>query len=231
MKQKEFFPITQWAENDRPREKLLEKGVSALSDAELIAIILGSGSRNESAVQLAQRILNTAHNSFHKLARFSPTELMSFQGVGSAKAVALVAAMEIARRRSERQADAELRVGSSKEAYKLMYAQLADLNHEEFWVILLHQSNKVIARKKISQGGIAGTVTDVRIILKEALLVSAPSIILAHNHPSGNLEPSIADSTITNKIVDAAQTIDMHVLDHIIVGAHGYYSFADNGKL
>ncbi len=229
MKQKEFFPITQWAENDRPREKLLEKGVAALSDAELIAIILGSGSRNESAVQLAQKILSKAGNSFHKLARYSPEELMEFQGVGSAKAVSLVSAMEIARRRSERQPDVEVRVGSSKDAYNIMYAQLADLNHEEFWVMLLHQSNKVIARKKISQGGIAGTVADLRIILKEALLVSAPSIILAHNHPSGNLEPSKADASITHKIVAAAKTLDMNVLDHIIVGAHGYYSFADNG--
>ena len=228
---KPFMPITSWAESDRPREKLLNKGVGVLSDAELIAILLGSGSRNESAVELAKRILLGAENSFHKLARFTPAEFTRFQGVGEAKAVTLVAAMEIARRRSERQSDAAVLVRSSEDAYELMYPQLSDLNHEEFWVIFLHQSNKVIARKKISQGGIAGTVTDVRIILKEALLVSAPAMILAHNHPSGNLEPSQADANITRKIKEAAEMLDMRVLDHVIIGNQKYYSFADEGRI
>jgi DNA repair protein RadC len=229
--EKEFIPITAWAEGDRPREKLLEKGVPALSDAELIAILLGSGSRNESAVELAKRILAGSDNSFHKLARLSPSELTKFQGVGTAKAVTLVAAMEIARRRSERQADPAPKITSSIDAYNLMAPLLMDLNHEEFWVIYLHQSNKIIARKKISQGGIAGTVTDVRVILKEALLVSAPAMILVHNHPSGNLNPSPQDLSITKKIKEAATIIDMRVLDHIIIGGVKYYSFADEGSL
>lgn len=231
MKQQEFIPISKWAENDRPREKLLNKGVAALSDAELIAILLGSGSRNESAVELAKRILMHADNSFNKLARLSPEEFCEFQGIGSAKAVTLVAAMEIARRRSQKNDDATLRIKSSTDVFELISPVLSDLNHEEFWVILLMQSNKVIARKKISMGGIAGTVTDIRIILKEALMVSAPAIILAHNHPSGNIEPSFADENITRKIKEGAAMLDIRVLDHIIVGADQYYSFADEGKL
>lgn len=231
MQNKEFIPITSWAEGDRPREKLMEKGVAALSDAELIAIILGSGSRNESAVELAKRILATAENSFHKLARFSVNELTQFQGMGNAKAVSVVAAMEIARRRSEKQADPDQRIRTSHDAFDLMAPLLMDLNYEEFWVIILHQSNRVIARKKISQGGIAGTVTDIRIILKEALLHSAASIILVHNHPSGNLEPSIPDINITKKIKEGAALIDVRVLDHIIIGEAKYYSFADNGTM
>lgn len=231
MEQQEFMPITKWAENDRPREKLLSKGVSALSDAELVAILLGSGSRNESAVELAKRILMRADNSFHKLARYTPEEFCQFQGIGNAKAVTLVAAMEIARRRSQRNNDADFRIRSSMDAFELMSPLLSDLNHEEFWVILLTQSNKVIARKKISMGGIAGTVTDVRIIMKEAVLVSAPAIILSHNHPSGNLEPSFADENITKKIKEGAELLDIRVLDHIIIGANKYYSFADEGKM
>ncbi|PLX15096.1 MAG: hypothetical protein C0599_17350 [Salinivirgaceae bacterium] len=231
MKQSEFIPISQWAENDRPREKLLNKGVSALSDAELIAILLGSGSRNESAVELAKRILRQADNSFHKLARFSSEAFCQFQGVGTAKAVTLVAAMEIARRRSLSNRDEAMRIRSSGDAFELMAPILKDLSHEEFWVILLSQANKVIAQKKISMGGIAGTVTDVRIIMKEAVLVSAPAIILAHNHPSGNIEPSFADENITKKIKEGAALLDIRVLDHIIVGGDSYYSFADEGKL
>lgn len=231
MQEKNFIPITKWAESDRPREKLMEKGVALLSDAELIAILLGSGSRNESAVELAKRILSTAENSFHKLARLSVNELTKFQGMGNAKAVAVVAAMEIARRRSERQPDPDKRIRNSQDAFELMASLIMDLNYEEFWVIYMHQSNKVIARKKISQGGIAGTVTDVRIILKEALLLSASGLILVHNHPSGNLEPSAPDINITKKIKEAALLIDMRVLDHVIIGESKYYSFADNGQL
>jgi len=231
MADKEFIPITGWAEGDRPREKLMEKGVTALSDAELIAIILGSGSRNESAVELAKRILASTDNSFHKLARLSVAELTRFQGMGNAKAVSVVAAMEIARRRSESQADPDTKIRSSYDAFQLMAPLLMDLNYEEFWVILLSQSTKIIKRKKISQGGIAGTVTDIRVILREAILHSASSMILAHNHPSGNLEPSSADINITHKIKDGAALIDIRVLDHIIIGETKYYSFADDGKL
>jgi DNA repair protein RadC len=231
MKQPDFIPISQWAENDRPREKLLNKGVSALSDAELIAILLGSGSRNESAVELAKRILLHADNSLHKLARFSTEAFCKFQGVGTAKAVSLVAAMELARRRSNRSADVVMRIKSSSDAFDVVAPTLKDLNHEEFWVVLLSQANKVIGLKKISMGGIAGTVTDVRIIMKEAVMVSAPAIILAHNHPSGNIEPSFADENITKKIKEGAALLDIRVLDHIIVGGDAYYSFADEGKL
>ncbi len=223
--------IKQWAVDDRPREKLLAKGIHSLSDAELVAILLGSGSRDESAVELAKRILNANNNNLNDLGKTGVDQLIKNKGVGEAKAVTIVAAMELGRRRKVADIINRQKITQSKDVYEIFKPQLADLPYEEFWVILLNRSNKIMAKEKISQGGISGTVTDVRLILKKAIDKLASALILCHNHPSGNLQPSEADRKITKKLHEAGKLMEISVLDHVIVSDQSYYSFADEGWL
>ena len=223
--------IKNWAEDDKPREKLVAKGNQSLSDAELIAILIGSGSRNESAVQLAQRILAAHKNNLHELAKLSINDLKKFKGIGEAKAITIIAALELGRRRKEVDVPVQDFIKSSKDAYMHVAAKLSDLPHEEFWILLLNRSNKIIKTEFIGRGGISGTVADVRIILKSAVEHLASSMVLAHNHPSGNLQPSKEDINLTQKIKQAAALFDVQVVDHIIVGDANYYSFADEAML
>jgi len=223
--------IKNWAEDDRPREKLLLNGKRALSDSELLAIIMGSGSREESAVDLAKRILQSVSNNWHNLSRLSVKDLCKFKGIGTAKAVSIIAAMEIGRRREAQSHEEKPKITSSKDAFTILRSLIGDLQVEEFWVLFLNQANFVIHKEQISKGGISQTAVDVRIILKIALEEMATGIILAHNHPSGNLKPSKSDYIITQKVKKAAETLDLNVLDHLIVTQKSYFSFADEGEL
>lgn len=218
--------IKNWNLDDRPREKLINKGASVLSNAELMAIILGSGSRSESAVGLAKRILQKADNNFAKLSRMQIEDFKQFKGVGEAKAVSLSATFEFARRRKE-EVDVVTKIGSSSDIFKEMSSNLSDLNHEEFWVVFLNRGNRIIKKERISSGGITGTVVDNKIILKKALLHLASSVILVHNHPSGNLKPSPQDHNVTQKIKSACELLEINLLDHLIIAGNSYYSFAD----
>jgi DNA repair protein RadC len=226
-----YTPINQWAEDDRPREKLLLKGKANLSDSELLAIIIGSGSRNESAVQLAQRIVASANNNLNQLGKLSIQQLLQFKGIGNAKAISITAALELGRRRREEEPVNLDKISSSKSVFEIMQPLIGELHHEEFWVVFLNNSNKVIHKEQLSKGGITGTVVDSRLIFKIALQHHATSLILTHNHPSGKLQPSEADISITKKIKTAGQQLDIPILDHIIISENGFYSFGDNGIL
>jgi DNA repair protein RadC len=221
--------IKEWSLEDRPREKLLIKGISTLSDAELIAIIIRMGTRDESAVELSKRILNSVENNLNELGKLSVEDLQKYKGMGEAKAIGIVAALELGRRRKLSEGVNRSKIGSSRDIYDIFHPLLADLPNEEFWIVLLNRSNKIIERQKISQGGISGTVTDIRIILKLALEKLASSLILCHNHPSGNPKPSEADISITKKIKESGKLMDISLLDHIIVTDGNYFSFADEG--
>lgn len=223
--------IKSWAEDDRPREKLVSKGRQSLSDAELLAILLASGNKNETAVQLAQRILNASNNSINQLAKLQLNDLKKFKGVGEAKAVTVLAALEIGRRRTDLVDEEKTKIQSSKNAYSIFKSKLSDLPHEEFWVIYLSRNNSVIKTECVSRGGISGTVVDIRLIIKPAIECLASSIILAHNHPSGNLKPSHQDISLTKKTKEACALLDILVQDHLIIGEQAYYSFADEGIL
>lgn len=225
------FSIKNWSEDDRPREKLLTKGRSALSDAELVAILIGSGSRSESAVSLSKRILASVEHNLMELGKLSVKDLMKFKGIGEAKAVSIAAALELGRRRSGGDTLSRKRISSSDTAYQILQPIIGDLSHEEFWVIYLNNSNKVLDKKQLSKGGITGTVVDVRLALKTALELGAVAIVLGHNHPSGTLKPSQADKQITQKLKTAGESLDIKVLDHIIVTEKAYFSFADEGIL
>ncbi|WP_448518022.1 RadC family protein [Rhodoflexus sp.] len=227
----DFTPIKHWAEDDRPREKLLQKGRAALSDAELIAILLGTGTASLSAVDLAKQILATADHSLYNLARFSIKDLQKFKGIGEAKAVTIAAALELGRRRKETEAPKRIRIRSSQDSYEAIRPHLADIQHEEFWVILLSRSNEILQKVNISTGGVAGTVVDPKIIFKSALEHSASGLILVHNHPSGNLRPSQADIDLTKKLVAAGYVLEITVFDHLIYTDSGYFSFADEGMM
>jgi DNA repair protein RadC len=224
-----YTPINQWAEDDRPREKFLLKGKSSLSDSELLAILIGSGSRNESAVQLCQRILATSQNNLNLLGKLSIQQLMNFKGIGEAKAISIAAALELGRRRREEEVIELKKITSSKAVFEIMQPLIGELLHEEFWVLFLNNSNKVIYKTQISKGGITGTVVDIRIVFKLALEHNATSVILSHNHPSGKLSVSEADKHITRKIKAAGQSLDIQVLDHVIITDKSYYSFVDGG--
>lgn len=224
-----YTPINQWAEDDRPREKLLLKGKSALSDSELLAILIGSGSRNESAVQLCQRILKSVDANLNQLGKLSISQLVQFKGIGEAKAISIIAALELGRRRREEDVIERKKITSSKAVFDIMQPIIGELPYEEFWVLYLNNSNKVIHKAQISKGGITGTVVDARIIFKKAFENHATSIILCHNHPSGKLEPSEPDKQITKKIKTAGDVVDVKVLDHIIVTEKSYFSFQDTG--
>lgn len=223
--------IREWAKDDRPREKLMQQGAGALSDAELLAILIRSGSASDSAVDLCKRILSEAGNDLAILARMSPKELMKFHGMGEAKAMSVVAALELGRRRKGRESTSRVRITSSACAFREIAPKLADLRHEEFWVLLLSRANDLVKMKKVGQGGIHGTVADPKVIFKEALENSCPGMIVCHNHPSGQLKPSDADIRLTQKLVQGGKVLEIAVLDHLIITSTGYYSFADEGRI
>lgn len=225
------FSIKNWSQDDQPREKLLYKGKSALSDAELVAILIGSGNREESAVALCKRILGSVDNNLSALGKLSVKQLMQFKGIGEAKAVTIAAALELGRRRRGEEALEKKQISSSRSVFEVMQPVIGELQHEEFWIIYLNNSNKVIQKNQLSKGGITGTLVDVRLVLKTALEVGATGLILAHNHPSGTLRPSEADKQITEKLKTAAQSLDIKVLDHLIITENAYFSFADEGIL
>ena len=225
------FSIKAWNEDDRPREKLLLKGKVALSDAELIAILIGSGNRQESAVALSQRILNSVANNLGELGKLSPNGLMDFKGMGEAKAVTIVAALELGRRRRSQEALERQKITSSASVFELLQPVIGDLPHEEFWAVYLNNGNKVLQTLQLSKGGITGTIVDIRLTLKTALQLGAVAIILAHNHPSGTLKPSASDTQFTKKIKLAGESLDIKILDHLIITEKAYFSFADEQLL
>nr|WP_294896035.1 DNA repair protein RadC [uncultured Pedobacter sp.] len=223
--------IKAWAEEDRPREKLLSLGRRSLSDAELIAILIGSGSTTETAVELSKRILHTYQNNLAALAKLSVADLCKFKGIGEAKAISIIAALELGRRRKESELSFTDKITCSKDGFNILSPYFADLLHEEFWVVMLSRNNKVIGKVLISKGGMSATIADPKIIFKAALEHNAANIVLAHNHPSGNLKPSQADLSLTKKLKAGAQSLDIGVMDHLIFAGEGYFSFADEGYL
>ena len=231
MSEEHMLPITAWAEEDRPREKMLLKGRQTLSDAELLAILLGSGTVGESAVSLARRLLVAVDNNLHELGKRSLHDLQRFKGVGEAKAITIAAALELGRRRQLSDLRERPKIGSSRDAYQAIAPLLTDLSHEEFWLLLLNKANEVMARERLSTGGMSGTVVDIKMVFKSALDARASGIIAVHNHPSGNLQPSMADQELTRRLRRAGEMLDLPLLDHLIISERGYYSFADEGAL
>ena len=223
--------ISDWAVEDRPREKLICKGTASLSDAELLAILISSGTKDKSAVDLGREILSMVNNNLNSLGKLSVADLKKLHGIGPARAVTISAALELGRRRKLSEAEDVLQIKSSKDVADIFQPLLSDLLHEEFWILFLNRSNRVINRMRISQGGISGTVTDVRMVMKNAIECLASGIIVCHNHPSGNLNPSESDTKITRKIKEAGELMDIQLLDHLIISEKDYYSFADNGSL
>ena len=231
MKQNYNLPIKEWALEDRPREKLLAKGISSLSSAELIAIIIGSGTRSDTAVELSRKLLNLVGNNLNELGKLDLAGLRKLPGIGPAKAMALLACFELGKRRNAAARLPEIKISGSKDVFDLFQPFLGDLPYEEFWILLLNRANRVIDKIKISQGGISGTIIDPRIILKNAVDRLASTIILCHNHPSGNLKPSDADIRITTKMKESSQLMDINLIDHIIITEDSYFSFADEGLI
>lgn len=225
------IPIKFLAEDDRPREKLLSIGRQNLSDAELLAIQIGIGTKEETAIQLGQRILNTYSNDLNLLAKATVSELKKFKGIGEAKAINIASAFELGRRRTEYEVTGKPKITTSNDAFKILNKKLSDLPHEEFWILLLNRANGVLKIECISKGGVSGTVVDARLILKPAIELLASGIILCHNHPSGQLKPSEQDISLTKKIKESARLMDINLLDHIIIGDQKYLSFADEGIL
>lgn len=231
MSESNKLSIKHWSEDDQPREKLLLKGKGNLTKAELIAILIGSGSAEESAVTLSQKILNSVDNNLAELSTLGVSELMKFKGIGTAKAVSIVAALELGKRRRADDIIEKKKITSSQDVFEVLYAELSDKNYEEFWVLLLDRANQVIQKVNISEGGLAGTVADPKKIFKMALEKNASSMILAHNHPSNNLKPSQNDIELTKKIVNAGKVLEISVLDHLIFGNDKYFSFADESLI
>ena len=223
--------IKSWAEEDRPREKMLSKGKEALSNSELIAILIGSGNSKESAVDLSRRILSDKNDNLIEMSKLNINDLMKYNGIGEAKAVSIMAALELGRRRRYSEALEQPSIKNSKIAYECFYAHLTDLNHEQFWIMLLNNANKIIKLEQIGVGGMTGTTADPKKIFKCALENNAASVMLCHNHPSGNTTPSNADKQITNNLIKAGQFLEIKILDHIIIGNDNYFSFADEGLL
>ncbi len=228
---KPSFSIKNWSEDDRPREKLLQKGKNIVSNAELIAILIGSGNRDESAVALSKRILNSVEDNLNELGKLSISDLTKFKGIGEAKAVSIVAALELGRRRRGEDALERKKITSSSSVFEIMQPIIGELPHEEFWIVYLNNSNKVLQKSQLSKGGITGTLVDVRLVLKTALQLGAVGLILTHNHPSGTLKPSQADKNITQKLKTASKSLDIKVLDHVIITEKAYFSFADENLL
>ena len=231
MEEQNSFSIKHWSEDDKPREKLMLKGKGVLSDAELIAILIGSGSRNESAVQLSQRIVGSVNHNLNALGKMSLKQLMEFKGIGEAKAITIQAALELGRRRRAEESVELSRITSSKVVFDIMHPLVGELPHEEFWILYLNNSNKVIYKGQLSKGGITATLVDVRLVFKMAIEHNATGIILVHNHPSGMLVASEADIQITKKMKQAGDTLEIKVLDHLIISEKGYLSFVDEGIL
>lgn len=231
MKPQNKISITDWDFADRPREKLMNKGRQGLTNAELIAILIGSGNRNETAVELSKRILNETGNSLTQLGQKSIKNLITFNGIGEAKAISIIAALELGRRRKFEDSIVLTPIKSSKDAYSQIYAVFEDLPHEEFWIISLTRANKIITKHQISKGGVSGTIADIKLIFKKAIEDLASAIIVAHNHPSGQLKPSNSDIKLTNKLVETGSIMDISVLDHLIITNESYYSFADEGLI
>lgn len=225
------FSIKNWSHDDQPREKLRDKGKATLSDAELVAILIGSGNREESAVALCKRILASVDNNLSELGKLSIKQLMDFKGIGEAKAISITSALELGRRRRSEDALEKRKIASSASVFELMQPIIGELLHEEFWIVYLNNSNKVIQKNQLSKGGITGTLVDVRLALKIALEVGATGLILTHNHPSGTLKPSEADKQLTSKLSIAAKSLDIKVLDHLIITEKAYFSFADESML
>lgn len=223
--------IKHWSIEDRPREKLMLKGMPALSDAELIAILIGGGSARESAVDLSKRMLHSVHNSINELASLSLKQLMCFNGIGVARAISIITALELGKRRHFEQLEEKPVVKSSRTVFEVMQPIIGDLNHEEFWVLYLNNSNKVLLKKQLSKGGITGTMVDIRLVFKTAIELTAVGIIVCHNHPSTQLKPSRADTLLTERIIEAGKTLDIKLLDHVIITQKEYFSFADNTLL
>ncbi len=225
------FSIKNWKEDDRPREKLALKGKNSLSDAELIAILIGSGNKQESAVDLSKRILTFVNNNLNELAKLSVNDLTQFKGIGEAKAITIITALELGRRRRLEEALVRPKITSSKAVFEIMQPIIGELAHEEFWVLYLNNSNKIIYKYQLSSGGITGTLVDVRILFKKALELSAVAIILCHNHPSDSLKPSKSDINLTKKIQAAGKILDIKILDHLLITEKAYFSFADSNLL
>jgi len=228
---KGYISIKNWAEDERPREKMLQKGASSLSDAELLAILISSGTKERSAIELARDILALAHNNLHELGRLSLSDFQKVKGIGEARAISIAAALELGRRRQSTEGIQRTLLQTSKQAAEILIPLLRDLSHEVFFVLYLNQANKLLRQEMISSGGLTGTVADIRIILKNALLYNASQLIVAHNHPSGNLQASAADKELTRKLRDAAQSMDIRLLDHLIIAGVSYLSFADEGLI
>ncbi|MEN8202883.1 MAG: DNA repair protein RadC [Bacteroidota bacterium] len=231
MNQYKSTNLKTWAVEERPREKVLANGIQYLTDSELLALLLGSGTKNMTAVELARQILLQSGNSLHELGRQNIHDLIKIKGVGPAKGITLLAAMELGRRRAATHFSEKIPVKSSESVFKLFHPLLGDLDHEEFWLLMLNRANRVLGRFKVSQGGLSGTVIDTRIILKKALDNLASSIIVCHNHPSGNMQPSDADVKITEKLKKAAEMLEIKLLDHVIIADKSYFSFADEGLI
>lgn len=227
----EKLTIKSWALNDRPREKLLGKGKTTLSDAELIAILIGSGNREETAVALSKRILKSVEGNINNLAKLSVKKLSSFKGIGEAKAIAIITALELGKRRQLEIALKKPKITSSKAVFNIMQPLIGDLEHEEFWVLFLNNSNKVLAKSQMSKGGLTATLVDIRVLFKQALEMASVAIIICHNHPSGKITPSNADNELTKKIKTAGLTLDIRLLDHLIITEKCYFSFADENQL
>ena len=227
----ERLTITQWAEEDRPRERMMMHGTSALSNAELLAILIGSGNAEESAVELMRKILNDYHNNLNELGKASIEELCRYKGIGLAKAISILAASELGKRRKEESVKERMAILSSKDVYECFYPMMCDLPTEECWVLLLNQASKIIDKTKISAGGLSATAVDVRCILREALLKRASAIVLCHNHPSGNIRPSKEDDLLTRHVAQASECMDIRLVDHIILTDGAFYSYADEGRI
>ncbi len=231
MDYKNSLTIKHWNEDDRPREKLLAKGKIVLSDAELVAILIGSGNREESAVELSKRILGSIENNLNELGKLTVADLIRFKGIGEAKAISIITALELGRRRRLEEALVKPKITSSKSVFEVMQPIIGELQHEEFWIIYLNNANKIQLKIQLSKGGITGTVVDLRLVFKSAFEIAATGIILCHNHPSGTLKPSMSDINLTKKIKSGGEVLDIKVLDHVIVTEKDYFSFADEGIL
>lgn len=231
MSEQTYRAITAWAEEDRPREKMILKGRQALSDAELLAILIGSGTTGLSAVALAQQILQSVDGDLNDLGKCSLPDLQKFPGIGEAKAVTITAALELGRRRQLSDLRERPRVTHSRDAFQAIAPLLTDLQHEEFWLLLLNKANEIFARERLSSGGMSGTVVDLKMVLKAALQAKAAAFIAIHNHPSGNLQPSQADIDLTRRLKQSGHLIDLPLLDHLIISERGYFSFADEGLM
>ena len=227
----ERLTITQWAEEDRPREKMMIHGASALSNAELLAILIGSGNTEDSAVELMRKVLADYHNNLSELGKASIDELCRFKGIGPAKALTILAASELGKRRKEEGVEERRAILSSKDVYECLYPLMCDLPTEECWVLLLNQANKVIDKVKISAGGLSATAVDVRCILREALLKRASAIALCHNHPSGSIRPSREDDLLTKQVAQASECMNIRFIDHVILTDGAFYSYADEGRI